>query len=204
MDLVMGPHGRQQAAAGRSGARRLVCLVALIAIGGGAVVATAPAAPQINVAERDGVYRVSAGFAVQEPPQAVMAVLTDYARIPKFMPDVKLSKVLERNAGSLLVEQEAVSRFMMFTKRVHLILDVQEEPGSIRFRDRCGSSFVSYEGAWLLSEHDTLTVVDYHLTARPAFEVPAFVLKRLLKRDALVMIERLQAEIAARAGGRQQ
>ena len=201
MDLVMGPHGRQQVAAGRAYARRLVCLVALLMIGGGAVLAGPPAAPQLTVAERDGAYHVAAGFAVQEPLHAVMSVLTDYARIPKFMPDVKLSKVLERNGGSLLVEQEAVSRFMLFSKRVHLILDVQEEAGSIRFRDRCGNSFVSYEGAWLVSEHDSLTVVDYHLTAKPAFDVPAFVLKRLLKRDALVMIERLQTEIAARAAG---
>ena len=198
MGLVMGPMGHQQATAGRSRARRLFCLFALTAVCGVAVLADT-AAPRIHVEERDGVYHVTAGFTVQETPHAVMTVLTDYPRIPSFMPDVRLSKVLERSATGVVVEQEAVSKFMMFSKRVHLVLDVEERPGSIRFRDRCGNSFVSYEGGWAIRAQDRVIIVDYELKARPAFEVPGFVLKRLLKRDAVVMIERLQAEITARA-----
>ena len=128
-----------------------------------------------------------------------MAVLTDYDRIPKFMPDLQVSKVLERTASGAIVEQEAVSRFMMFSKRVHLVLDIREQPGSLRFRDLCGKSFASYEGEWHLTESDSFTIVDYRLTARPSFEVPGFVLKRLLKRDAAQLIDRIKAEIAARA-----
>jgi hypothetical protein len=55
-----------------------------------------------------------------------------------------------------------------------------------------------YQGAWIISQHDSLTVIDYQLTAKPSFEVPAFVLKRLLKRDAVQLIDRIKAEIAAR------
>ena len=86
---------------------------------------------------------------------------------------------------------------------MHLVLEVREDADSIRFRDRCGRSFVSYEGAWLISEHDGLTVVDYQLSARPSFDVPVFVLKRLLQRDAAQLIDRIKAEIAA-AGDRRQ
>lgn len=106
---------------------------------------------------------------------------------------------LERTGASAIVEQEAVSRFMLFSKRVHLVLDIIEDAGSIHFRDRCGKSFASYEGAWIISEHDSVTVIDYQLTAKPSFDVPAFVLKRLLKRDAAQLIDRLKAEITARA-----
>ena len=52
------------------------------------------------------------------------------------MPDVRTSSVLERGDGRAVIEQEAVAHFMMFSKRVHLVLEVQEEAGSIRFRDR--------------------------------------------------------------------
>lgn len=164
--------------------------------------ATIGAAPidesRVVVSESDGVFSVTAAFAVTESPQTVMAVLTDYARIPKFVPDVQHSRVLERSGATAVVEQEAVSRFMLFSKRVHLILDIREDAGSIRFRDRCGKSFTSYEGSWIISEHDSVTVVDYRLSAKPSFEVPAFVLKRLLKRDAAQLIERIKGEIAAR------
>src|SRR5918996_4819293 len=50
----------------------------------------------ISVAEAAGVYRVTAEFTVPAPPSTVASVLTDYERIPEFMPDVKTSQVLER------------------------------------------------------------------------------------------------------------
>jgi len=37
--------------------------------------------------------------------------------------------------------------------------------------------------------------VRYELTAKPSFDVPAFLLKRLLQRDAREMIRRLQNEM---------
>jgi ribosome-associated toxin RatA of RatAB toxin-antitoxin module len=196
MDLVMGPRGRQPAAAGRTFARWLLFCLALIATGS-ATTANPLDESRVDVRETGGLYRVTAAFAVSEPAHVVMAVLTDYARIPKFMPDVQVSKVVERTPTGAVVEQEAVSRFMMFSKKVHLILDVREDAGAIRFRDRCRRSFTSYQGGWTITESDSVTVVDYELTARPSFEVPGFVLKRLLKRDAALLIDRIKAEIAA-------
>ena len=42
----------------------------------------------------------------------------------------------------------------------------------------------------------------YELTAKPAFNVPGMVLRRLLDRDAREMIDGLRAEIALRADSR--
>jgi hypothetical protein len=42
-------------------------------------------------------------------------------------------------------------------------------------------------------------LVVYGAAPAPAFSVPGFLLRRLLDRDARVMIERLRLEIAARA-----
>lgn len=154
--------------------------------------------PEISVTEAAGVFRVTAVFTVTALPRTVSSVLTDYERIPEFMPDVKTSQVLERTESGLVVEQEAAATFMMFTKRIHLVLEVSEDGGTIRFKDRCGNSFAKYEGAWHLSTRDGFTAVTYQLTAKPSFDVPGFVLKRLLKRDATAMINRLAAEIARR------
>ena len=159
-------------------------------------------APEIAVTEAAGIYRVTAAFAVLAPPDTVASVLTDYERIPDFMPDVKRSQVVERHASGLVVEQEAAATFLLFSKRIHLVLEVSEDRHTITFRDRCGKSFAQYEGAWRLSERGETTTVVYELTAKPSFEVPAFVLKRLLKRDAAALIERLQAEIVSRAPAR--
>jgi carbon monoxide dehydrogenase subunit G len=155
-------------------------------------------APDVTVREERGVYSVSARFDVPQPPSAALAVLTDYESIPRFLPDVKTSIVRERTGGRLVVEQEAVARMMLFSKRVRLVLEITQADGLIRFRDRCGDSFLKYEGTWRLVPADGGTVIHYSLTAQPSFDVPEFLLKRLLKRDAGRMIENLAREIASR------
>jgi ribosome-associated toxin RatA of RatAB toxin-antitoxin module len=155
--------------------------------------------PHVTVREIDGTYSVAARFEVPESPAVALAVLSDYEQIPRFMPDVRSSVILNRTPDGLLVEQEAVSQLMMFSKKVHLVLEVTEDAGGIQFVDRCGKSFSRYEGAWRLTGKNGGTVVVYELTAHPAFDVPGFVLKRLLKRDSGEMISRLRREIAARA-----
>jgi hypothetical protein len=57
---------------------------------------------------------------------------------------------------------------------------------------------MKYEGAWRLAQVDGRTEITYELAARPNFDVPQFLLTRLLKRDARQMIERLRGEMAAR------
>jgi len=166
---------------------------------GAPAAAGAQADPAVSVSEAGGVYSVTASFTVPEETRFVLAALTDYADIPRFMPEVRSSTIIERSDDRVVVEQEAVARFLMFSRKVHLVLEVQQEGNTIRFRDRCGRSFARYEGAWVAAERDGRTAITYRLQAQPSFDVPEFLLKRLLKRDAQQMIERLKIEIAARA-----
>ena len=160
----------------------------------------APAsAPAVTVREEGGVYSVAARFQVPQSPALALAVLTDYEQIPRFMPGVETSIVLERASGLVIVEQEAVSHLMMFSKRVHLVLEITESADTLRFRDRSGRSFARYEGSWQLCDENSQTVILYDLTAQPSFDVPQYLLRRLLKRDAGLMIVGLRREIAAQS-----
>jgi len=155
--------------------------------------------PDVTVRAEQGVYSVVARFVVDQPAAVALAVLTDYEQIPRFMPDVRTSIVRERAVNRSVVEQEAVSGVMMFSKRVHLVLEIEEHPDAVIFRDRCGRSFVRYEGAWRLSDQDGRTAITYELIVEPSFDVPGFMLSRLFRRDSSQMIERLKQEIATRA-----
>ena len=190
--------------AGRQAARRLLVAAAVSAcasLPGARLAATGDPAPspQVSVRETDGIYAVTARFEVPQPPAVVLAVLSDYEQIPRFMPDVRSSVVVERTPAHVMVEQQAVSQFMMFSKKVHLLLEVTESDQGIRFVDRSARSFRSYEGAWQAVPRGRGSVVTYELAARPAFDVPQFILKRLLKRDSGEMINNLRREFAARA-----
>jgi len=185
---------------GCTGARGLlVCMVVILQA---AFVGTEPAVAQpdsrVAVHESGGTYHVAATFSVSQPAAKAMAVLAGYDEIPRFMPDVRSSTVLERGDNYTVVEQDAVAKFLMFSRRIHLVLEVHETPGTLRFRDRCGDSFSTYEGRWTVTEVDGRAHIAYELAARPVFEVPEFVLRRLLKRDSTRMIALLEAEIAVR------
>jgi ribosome-associated toxin RatA of RatAB toxin-antitoxin module len=184
------------------GTRQLVVMVVLVVGSVTALPATgvAQADTQVTVKESGGNYRVAATFTVPHALSFARAALTDYSQIPRFMPEVRTSQVLERETDRAVVEQEAVAKFMMFSKRVHLVLDIHDQGTAIRFKDRCGKSFARYEGLWRLTEQDGRTHITYELVAKPSFDVPEFLLKRLLTRDARQMIERLKTEIAGRAG----
>lgn len=187
---------------GPAGVRRLVvaAAVAVTALLPGDLAAADghDVPPHVSVREDHGTYSVTARFDIPQSAAQAFAVLSDYERIPRFMPEIKTSVVLSRTGGRILVEQEAISRFMMFSKKVHLLLEVTRDDNSLRFVDRCGKSFTTYQGAWRATTTGGRTTVTYDLTAKPAFDVPEFILKRLLKRDAVQMIDRLQREIAVR------
>ena len=180
---------------------RLATSIVVMLLGAGLTTVSPAAASdehEVAVREARGVYSIDVRFTVAQPPQAVLAVLTDYDQIPRYMPDVKKSIVESRSGGVTVIEQEAVSKVMMFSKRVHLRLEVEESTDALRFRDLCGQSFERYEGSWTVTAENGGSVVRYQLTAKPAFDVPGFMLKRLLKRDSGEMIERLKKEVARR------
>ena len=194
---------RQTSAVHHANARqRVAMVVALCATLGVARLTGAggiDGAPGVTVREADGIYWVTARFVVPQARAVALAVLTDYEQIPRFMPDVKTSIVRERSPGRAVVEQEAVSHVIMFSKSVHLVLEISEGADRVRFRDRSGQSFACYEGSWRLSDQDGGTMIMYELTAQPVFSVPGALLKRLLRRDSGRMIAALQREMAARS-----
>lgn len=147
----------------------------------------------------DGVYVLDARFEVRASADLVRHVITDYENIAGYLPGIRRSIVLERTDGRIRVEQEAVSRYLLFSKTIHLLLDIREEGDVITFRDTCGRSFSRYEGQWRLEEGAGTTSLVYRLTAEPGFEVPDFVINRVLSRDAAEMITHLRAEVARRA-----
>ncbi len=194
-------------AGGPSHARRhvIVWTMALAILLGPAWVAAVRANDQqVDVVETEGVYRITARFTVPATPAVAFAVLTDYETIPRVLPNVRTSRLLERTGRQALVEQQAVVRFMLFSTRIHLLLSVDESPESLRFVDRSGKSFERYEGAWTLcaTETEGRLEITYELTAKPTFEAPAFMIRRLMQRDASDQIRRLRAEMAARAAKR--
>jgi len=201
--VILRSASRDGIGGGRRARRRFVRLAAATAVmtvlAGAGLTSAFGESPRIRVREEHGVYQVAARFVVPRPAPVALTVLTDYDRIASFMPNLTKSQVLSEEGDTTVVEQEAVAKLAMFSRRIHLLLEVRQEGGEILFRDRCGRSFRTYEGVWRVTPNGETAVIEYELAADPAFAVPGWVLKRMLQRDAKQMIEHLQTEIASRA-----
>ncbi|MDE2291684.1 MAG: SRPBCC family protein [Elusimicrobia bacterium] len=144
-------------------------------------------------------YAVAGGFLVEGGTRAAWDVLTDYARIPRFVPSMVSSRVTGRAGAALMVEQESVARLFLFHKTVRVLLSVTEEPGRrIEFRDVSHRDFASYAGSWRLEPRGDATYVSYRLDARGRFGAPGFLARSAFRREASRLLSEVRAEIVRR------
>jgi hypothetical protein len=167
-----------------------------------AVVQRAAEADPVDVAIREseqGTYVVEGGFTVDAARPVVWAVLTDYEGIHDFVSSIRRSVVTERHPDHLLLLQEGVGRIFVFSKSIHVLLEVREDPErTIAFRDVCGKSFESYAGKWRIEDGDQGLRVSYTLRAKPAFRQPGFVTRKSMRDNVRRLLEEVRLEIESR------
>lgn len=164
-------------------------------------VAAAEDKARIAVDEKEGgIYEVHGAFEIEALRQTAWAVLTDYEGIDDFVSSVLRSVVRERHPDHVILEQEGVGRVFIFSKRIHVVLEVREESErSIVFHDVCGRSFEVYSGRWETEEVEKgLLRVTYELRAKPAFKKPNFLMKKTLRENAAKLLNEVRDEIAVR------
>jgi ribosome-associated toxin RatA of RatAB toxin-antitoxin module len=103
--------------------------------------ATDAAQIQIATSHKADVVDVKVQAVVAASPQIIWATLTDYERLPEFVPGLKVSKIIERNGPVTTVKQSGVAQFLFFkipievtveSKEVWPILEVKRVSGSVK------------------------------------------------------------------------
>ncbi len=157
--------------------RRFVCwLVALLA-------PAAAASPlEVDVRRDDDAYVVRAEVELQADRSTAWSTITDYGRLPEFVPGIRSARVLARAADGdggerLLVEQAGEFRYLWFARPVQVWLDVSHRPPE-RVLARSvlpsgvgaeRSSLRRFEGTYLLTALDaTRTRFVYQARIEPA------------------------------------
>src|SRR5256885_13258044 len=77
-------------------------------------------------------YRVDASADLEADQTVVWETLTDYEKLPQFVPGIHRVRVLatHEQAGKqrLLIEQAGELRFLFFSRRIAVLLDVEQQP----------------------------------------------------------------------------
>lgn len=172
------------------------------ATAGAALPALVLGPPTVKVSPRpEGGHMLTASFTVAASPEVAWQVLTDYAGLPRFVESLSRSVVVGRDNGIVQVEQEGTGRFGFLTRRVHVLLTIQEKTSSDRldFHDTSGTSFHLYRGAWTVEPREGGALVTYQLEAHPRFFAPGPLARRASKSNVRSLLDGVRAEMERRA-----
>ena len=161
-----------------------------------------PGAGPVSMAFRDwdGYYQVEGSFFVKADAALVWQVLTDYDHIPRFVSSMKESRVLSRDNGNLVLEQQAEGGFLFFTQRARLTLLVTETPeSSITFQNTDFRDFDVYWGDWNLEPRADGVEVGYRVWVHPNFSAP--LAGDILHGSSKDLMEAVRREILNRQAG---
>ena len=139
-------------------------------------------------AERQG-ERVSLRARARVVARAALVwqVLTDYERLPSFIPGIKRSHVRARDAQRLFVEQSGEARFLLFTLPIEVRLEVVESPPHSVASRAVGGNLRRMDGCYELQPDEARGTV----LLRYAGEIePDFALPPLVGLYALRLIDR--------------
>lgn len=165
--------------------------------------ASADSAVRVEVVKSDAGLAVEGRCIVRAPAAVAWQVLTDYDGIGRFVTSMRESRVTERAENHLLVEQVAVSRLFLFSRRFRATLWVEEvPPDTIRFEDVLGRDFDGYRGEWRIEPRDGGLELVYQVTARPHTPVPDMFARGLFRHTARDLLAQVKAEIERRAAAR--
>jgi ribosome-associated toxin RatA of RatAB toxin-antitoxin module len=165
------------------------------------VLSGAPRAAQVAVIpdEESGACKVRGVFVVPVAPAVVWDVLTDYQGIGKFVPSVRESRIEPQPDGRQLLRQDAVGSVMFVHRRIHVLLELQEErERRIAFHDVLGRDFRSYSGEWRIASDSSLIQVDYELDAEPRSAIMRAFCRGAMQSAAEDLLEQVRAEIMRR------
>jgi ribosome-associated toxin RatA of RatAB toxin-antitoxin module len=177
-------------------ARLFLCLLLACALSAKAQGRAVDVSVQRIRTEAGNVYEVNARGEVAAAPAAVWRILTDYERMPEFVPDLHRARVLSRSGDEAVLEQFGEAHFLFFRHDIHLVVQIREQPISQIDISLIGGDMKVYKCSWrLVSVPETGgTRVLFSSMVAPKFYVPGMLGSNMIRSD----IERMMAAVMAR------
>jgi ribosome-associated toxin RatA of RatAB toxin-antitoxin module len=146
--------------------------------------------------EGEQVFDVTASGTVKASPAVVWKILTDYERMPEFVPDLERTKILSRAGNKATVEQFGRARFLFFSREIHLVVQVVEEPASAIDISLVTGDMKVYRCRWEITPVPETggTRINYNGKMVPKFYVPGMLGSNIVRRD----IERMMGAVLER------
>ncbi len=148
-----------------------------------------------------GARRLAVQLRLAIDPEWLWAVLTDYANLSRYIPNLASSRQLWRRGERVGLEQVGTQQFcgLRFSARVELELEEDHPAGELRFRMLSGD-FRRFEGTWRISCSDAVSSLLYDLTVQGKPGMPIGLIEQRLRDDLASNLRGVQQEAQRRAG----
>lgn len=174
---------------------RILLGMALIG-GGGQVLAAAP--PAVNFQQQGTHLLVSGELTVPVSPATAWAVLTDYERVPEFVPGMRVSRVLEQSGNTRVVEQQGEMQANNMRMLYMGTLRITEEPTSRLSVQFLSGTFRNMQGQWTLQGKRAPVTLAYQLDFDAGTPYPSPVMVGMLQQQVIHWVTSLAAEMERR------
>ncbi len=180
--------------------RRLV----LRAIAASPALLLAPAASNAATStfslERDGEgFAIGAQALCAATREVVWSTLTDYEALPRFVPGMRESRVIERRGANVIVRQAGTARFGPFDERFDVTLAFEESGGERIEARAIAGDFVEFRAHYALqSVGQRSTLLGYRARLKPRRDPPPLVGAPVMRWVAQVQFRALVEEIVRR------
>jgi len=142
---------------------------------------------------------VTASAEMLVDPRTVWAVITDYNHLAEFIPYMLTSRVVERDADRLLIEQTGEFSFLFFRLPVQAQLAVVESPQQRVMARAVGGNLRVMEGRYTLENLPAGTVrLTYSGRLVPDFAVPPVIGKLVVRKVLANQFSAMVKEIVRR------
>jgi ribosome-associated toxin RatA of RatAB toxin-antitoxin module len=158
-----------------------------------------------NVARQGPAITVLASATVQADRAVVWRTLVDYTRLPDFIPDMRVSELLQRRGDDVLLRQVGRAGFGPFTRGFTLTLMVHEVPMREISAHAIDGDFQRFESSYQISGSDgsATTRIDFSASMEPKGGIPPLVGMPLIRELMHRQFDALLAEMNRRAQPKQ-
>jgi ribosome-associated toxin RatA of RatAB toxin-antitoxin module len=138
-------------------------------------------------------FIIRARARMEVPLDTAWQVVTDYASLVQFIPDMLDSKVVRRDGNHAVVVQSGKIRFLIFTRTIQVTLEVDELPYERVRSHAIAGDFKQMEGTYELERLPAGVELRYEGHIIPGFFIPpmvgTLVVKRVIEGQFRAMVQ---------------
>ncbi len=126
------------------------------------------------------------------------SVLTDYAHMASFLPNLQEARVVSTQGNVLTTFQRGVARYGIFSYDFEVTREVSLTPEEAVHSRLLSGNMKQFDAEATLRESAAGLTLDYHSDTVPDYWLPAFVVKPFVEHETREQFEAMRREMARR------